>query len=1189
MIVLVLFLISIPVTANDEFEPNDGIDNATSISPGEYNGLSLAVGENDYYEIQVLEGEAINIIAEFSEEDATEVDPELTLFDSDGDIVEPSGSRVDSNGSSTVNHRLTWEATSSQTVFLDIESDLSRQTSTVSVSYDLSVQRGENDQFEPNGLQTQASSIGPGTYEGLTLLAEETDYYEISVPEGETLNVTATFGEDEAMDVVPELMLFDGNGDVIEFSGSSQESNSSDTVHHRLTWQATEDQTVYLDVESTRSKPQDDLSASYDMSVQRGKNDQLEPNGVRNKAPETPSGIYNGLTLLAEENDYYAISVSQGETVNVTATFSKDGDDTVEPELTLSDSNGEVLDVSGTRLTTDGSDTVDYRLTWEAPDDQTVYLRVESVLSASADDFSASYNLSIEGGKNDRFEPNVVPNQAPTIGPGTYERLSLLGEETDYYAVSISAGETLEATATFGEDREEVVAPEITLFNNNGEVLEFSGAGLTTNGSDTIDHRLTWEATDDQTVYLSVRSVPSGPADDLSASYDLSIQRGQNDRFEPNGVPDQTSTIAPGTYDDLTLLGGESDYYAVTVTAGETLEATATFPEDREGAVVPELTLFDSNNDVLEFSVIQLAANGSDTVDYRLTWEATRDQTVFLNVESTRSASTDDLSSSYNLSVQRGENDQLEPNGVRNQAPETPSETYEGLTLLPGENDYYAISASQGETVNVTATFSKDGDEALTPELTLFDADGDVLEFSGSKLELNGSDTVHHRLTWEATGDRTVYLNVRSVLFASADDFSASYNLAVQRGENDQLEPNGVRAQAPETPPGTYDGLTLLGEENDYYAISVSEGETVNVTATFSEAGDDTVEPELTLIDGNGELLESSSSTLDGSDAVEYRLTWEATTDRTVYLRVESVLSASADDFSASYDLSIQRGENDRFEPSGVPGQTPPIGPGTYNGLTLLGGEHDYYTVSIAAGERLEAAATFQEDDEAAVAPGLTLLDADGNALDFSVSRLTMDGNDTVDHRLAWEATDDRTVYLAVASNPAESTDSLTGSYNLTISDTVAPVADAGRSRTVGLNESITLDAGNSTDDGTIASYEWALDNGDNATGERVTAAYEQPGIYTVRLTVIDQAGNEGTDTVTMNVTGSDTQQTPTPTPSASTTTRTPIPDPADTTGPTDTTNGGGGGGVVSMPGFGIGPAVAALLGAGYILRRRLD
>jgi poly(hydroxyalkanoate) depolymerase family esterase len=67
--------------------------------------------------------------------------------------------------------------------------------------------------------------------------------------------------------------------------------------------------------------------------------------------------------------------------------------------------------------------------------------------------------------------------------------------------------------------------------------------------------------------------------------------------------------------------------------------------------------------------------------------------------------------------------------------------------------------------------------------------------------------------------------------------------------------------------------------------------------------------------------------------------------------------------------------------------------------------------------------------------------------------------------------------------------------------------------------ETITFDASNSSDpDGSIASYEWDFDDGTTATGETVTHSYDGTGEKIVELTVTDDAGATGTDTVTVEV-----------------------------------------------------------------------
>jgi len=81
-------------------------------------------------------------------------------------------------------------------------------------------------------------------------------------------------------------------------------------------------------------------------------------------------------------------------------------------------------------------------------------------------------------------------------------------------------------------------------------------------------------------------------------------------------------------------------------------------------------------------------------------------------------------------------------------------------------------------------------------------------------------------------------------------------------------------------------------------------------------------------------------------------------------------------------------------------------------------------------------------------------------------------------------------------------------------SDTVSvkvnhpPLADAGRPQVVAINESLQLNGGFSRDsDGRIVSYTWDVLPGETLEGKKVTYQYDQPGLYQVELTVIDNDG----------------------------------------------------------------------------------
>lgn len=71
-------------------------------------------------------------------------------------------------------------------------------------------------------------------------------------------------------------------------------------------------------------------------------------------------------------------------------------------------------------------------------------------------------------------------------------------------------------------------------------------------------------------------------------------------------------------------------------------------------------------------------------------------------------------------------------------------------------------------------------------------------------------------------------------------------------------------------------------------------------------------------------------------------------------------------------------------------------------------------------------------------------------------------------------------------------------------------------------SDTVTFNASSSSDDGSIQTYEWDLDDGTMESGETVTHSYDNPGTYNVTLTVTD--GDELIDTEALDVTVQSTQ-----------------------------------------------------------------
>ena len=87
--------------------------------------------------------------------------------------------------------------------------------------------------------------------------------------------------------------------------------------------------------------------------------------------------------------------------------------------------------------------------------------------------------------------------------------------------------------------------------------------------------------------------------------------------------------------------------------------------------------------------------------------------------------------------------------------------------------------------------------------------------------------------------------------------------------------------------------------------------------------------------------------------------------------------------------------------------------------------------------------------------------------------------------------------------------------------DTTPPTAEAGPDQNASVNQTLSFDAGSSSDNEGgwgIASYDWDFDDGTRGTGITITHAFNAPRNYTVTLTVKDWGGNSDMDTLTVTV-----------------------------------------------------------------------
>ena len=77
------------------------------------------------------------------------------------------------------------------------------------------------------------------------------------------------------------------------------------------------------------------------------------------------------------------------------------------------------------------------------------------------------------------------------------------------------------------------------------------------------------------------------------------------------------------------------------------------------------------------------------------------------------------------------------------------------------------------------------------------------------------------------------------------------------------------------------------------------------------------------------------------------------------------------------------------------------------------------------------------------------------------------------------------------------------------------PTADASASETEGyINTAVLFNGSRSTDDGAIVSWSWQFGDGSTGSGEVTSHVYTEQGMYTVKLTVVDNVGLTDTDVI---------------------------------------------------------------------------
>lgn len=414
--------------------------------------------------------------------------------------------------------------------------------------------------------------------------------------------------------------------------------------------------------------------------------------------------------------------------------------------------------------------------------------------------------------KDDPAEPDDALGSAPLLAPGLHDGRRLCGDAPDVAEVSLEPGSVLTAKVLREPSHGAVV---LRILSPGGALLAED-----TSGSSVLSASAAAGA--GASLFAEVSPAGVGAAA-LSYALDLAVAESScedSDAFEPNDSPATAPDLAPGTHADLVLCPGGADLYAVSLAAGERLDASLSF-DHAQGDL--DLRLLDASGSTV------LAASETTSSVETLSHLPDFPALVLLEVAGFQGAGN-----AYALTLSLTAAGSSCPEDLLgfHAAPEQAvllftGATYENLRACPDVPDWYAVDLNGGETLEVTVSPASEASLVLD----LFESPtGLPVASATSSL---GADAVAS--TVAPSADRLYYR-----VSASTPPGGVPYTLlpAVTDPSGpcqaDRLEPNAEDLPT-DLAPGVHTWLRLCGQaDQDAFRFPLDPFSTVSVLTSHA-------------------------------------------------------------------------------------------------------------------------------------------------------------------------------------------------------------------------------------------------------------------------------------------------------------------------------------------------------------------
>jgi hypothetical protein len=346
--------------------------------------------------------------------------------------------------------------------------------------------------------------------------------------------------------------------------------------------------------------------------------------------------------------------------------------------------------------------------------------------------------------------------------------------------------------------------------------------------------------------------------------------------------------------------------------------------------------------------------------------------------------------------------DRDEPNNSAAEATFLPEDSViEGLTICPGDEDWFTLELGEDEAVDVLMAHTQiNGDLDLevyaSDRETRIDQSATTLNDEIVSVETGVAGKYYFRVFGQPNSYDLLYF-IRDIGDAECTD---------------EFEPNDTIGAATPLEPGVYDDLRICEGDVDSFSFELVPGDVLTFSVAFAHDDGDL---DVNLVDEEGTVLARSITATDNEEIV-FR---EVESVGTYTFQVLGFLDASAEyDLTVSIDFEVGECRDDDNEPDGSIADATHLDPFVEVAAVLCSDDIDVWSFDLSRGQRGRVHILF---------------DGDSTDLDlglFNADEVELDSSDGVTNTesAAWTARTDMTAYPVVVGYEDDS-----GPYTISV------------------------------------------------------------------------------------------------------------------------------------------------------------